>query len=85
MSELEDLKQQLKQVNAEYAGIRDVPAEQRGEFGRKLNAKKQAILDKIAAAEQAALDAAVEPLDVTAPTAPGEPLPEFYAEAEGSR
>lgn len=85
MSELEKLKLELKQINAEYAGIRDVPVEKRGEFGRKLNQKKQAVLDKIAAAEQKELDMAVEPLDVTAPTAPNEQLPEVYSENAGSR
>ena len=70
MMELEKLKQELKKVNAEYAGIREVPAEKRAEFGRQINARKQAILKKIAAAEQAALDSEVEPLDATAPTAP---------------
>ena len=85
MMELEKLKQELKKVNAEYAGIREVPAEKRAEFGRQINARKQAILKKIAAAEQAALDTEVEPLDVTAPTAPNEPLPEVYPEIQGSR
>ena len=44
MTEIERLKQELKKVNAEYAGIRDVLAEQRAEFGRRINEKKQAIL-----------------------------------------
>ena len=85
MLELENLKKELKKVNAEYAGIRDVPAEKRAEFGRKINEKKQAILAKIAKAEKKALDVDVEPLDVTAPTAPGEPLPTVYPELQGSR
>ena len=85
MLELENLKKELKKVNAEYAGIRDVPAEKRAEFGRKINEKKQAILAKIAKAEKKALDVDVEPLDITAPTAPGEPLPTVYPELQGSR
>ena len=85
MLELENLKKELKKVNAEYAGIRDVPAEKRAEFGRKINEKKQAILAKIAKAEKKALDVDVEPLDVTAPIAPGEPLPTVYPELQGSR
>lgn len=84
MTELEKLKQELKEINAEYAGIRDVPASKRAEFGRKINAKKQALLQKIADAERAALDTAVEPLDVTAPTAPNQPIPAVYPEAQGS-
>mgnify|MGYP006392775181 CR=1 FL=1 len=46
--EIEKLKQELKKVNAEYAGIRDVIAEKRAEFGRKINARKQEILAQIA-------------------------------------
>lgn len=84
MLELEKLKQELKQINAEYAGIREVPAEKRGEFGRKINERKQKVLAQIAAAEKAALDVDVESLDVTAPTAPNEPLPEVYPEIMGS-
>ena len=85
MLELENLKKELKKINAEYAGIRDVPAEKRAEFGRKINEKKQAILAKIAEAEKKALDVDAESLDVTAPTAPGEPLPTVYPEIQGSR
>ena len=46
MTELETLKQELKKINAEYAGIRDVPVEKRAEFGREINARKQEILAK---------------------------------------
>lgn len=84
MMEIEKLKQELKKVNAEYAGIRDVIAEKRAEFGRKINARKQEILAQIAAAEQAMIDAAVEPIDVTAFTAPNEPVPEVYPQEYGS-
>jgi len=84
MVELEKLKQELKKVNAEYAGIRDVPVEKRAEFGRNINAKKQEILTKIAEAEKAVLDTEVEPIDVTAPTAPNEEIPTFYSQAGGS-
>ncbi len=84
MVELEKLKQELKKVNAEYAGIRDVPVEKRAEFGRSINAKKQEILAKIAEVEKAALDTEVEPIDVTAPTAPNELLPQVYSQDHGS-
>ena len=81
MTELETLKQELKKVNAEYAGIRDVPVEKRAEFGREINARKQEILAKIAAAEKAAMDVDVAPIDITAPTAPNEALPEVYLQS----
>lgn len=85
MIELEKLKQELKKVNAEYAGIRDVPVDMRAEFGRKINARKQEILAKIADLEKSALDTEAKPIDITAPTAPNEPLPELYPQGQGSR
>ena len=85
MQELQKLKDELKAVNDEYAGIRDVPVEERAEFGRKLNEKKQAILAKIAKAEQVALDEAAEPIDVTAWSGVNETMPEFYPSTMGSK
>lgn len=84
MQELEKLKNELKNINAEYAKIKTIAPEKRGEFGRELNAKKNAILVQIAVAEEALNDAAVEPLDITAPCAPNEKLPEIYSTFEGS-
>ncbi len=84
MQELEKLKNELKNINAEYAGIKDVPAEKRGEFGRALNARKNEILAKIAEAEEVLNDAAVEPIDITAPCAPNEKLPDVYSTFDGS-
>lgn len=78
MSELEKLKSELKNINAEYAKIRGLPPEQRGEFGRTMNAKKQAILAQIAELEAAAESENVEPLDISAPTAPNQPIPELH-------
>ncbi len=77
MSELEKLKSELKNINAEYAKIKDLPPAERGEFGRKMNAKKQQILAAIAAAEEALESEQVEPLDVSAPCAPNQPIPEL--------
>lgn len=84
MVELEKLKGELKQLNAEYAKIKEIAPEKRAEFGREMNAKKQAILAQIAEAEAAALDAEVEAIDVTAPCADNAPLPELYSVLEGS-
>ncbi len=84
MQELEKLKVELKNINAEYAKIKDIAPEKRGEFGREMNAKKNDILARIAAAEEALLDAEVEPLDITAPCASNEPLPELYSTLAGS-
>lgn len=85
MDELSRLKQELKDLNAEYAKIKEIPAEKRGVFGRELNAKKMAIIDRIMKAEEAKYDEAVEPLDITAPMAPNEKIPELYPVTMGSR
>lgn len=85
MEELEKLKLELKKLNAEYAKIKEVPAEKRGEFGRELNAKKNEILEKMRLAEEAALDTEVLPLDITAPCAPNEPLPGVYSVFQSSK
>ena len=83
MEELERLKLELKSLNSEYAKIKDVPAEKRGELGRELNTKKIAILERIMQAEEALLNADVVPLDITAPCSSNEPLPEVYSVFEG--
>ena len=85
MDEINKLKNELKKLNTEYAKIKDLPADKRGEFGRDLNARKMAILDKIMKAEEAQFDAEVLPLDITAPCAPNEKLPELYPVTFGSR
>ncbi len=74
MSELEKLKLELKNLNAEYAKIKTLPPAERGEFGRTINAKKQTLLSQIAAAEEALESETVEPLDVSAPCAPNQPI-----------
>ena len=85
MEKLEKLKEELKKVNKEAAGVRDLPVEKRAEFGRKINAKKQEILAKIAAAEKALTDVAAEPIDVTAWSGVNEKMPDFYPAELGSK
>lgn len=85
MEELEKLKAELKGLNAEYAKIKEIAPEKRGEFGRELNARKMAILEKIAAAEDALLNTEVEAIDVTAPCGVNEKLPEVYSVFQGSK
>lgn len=84
MQNLEQLKKELNNLNAEYAKIKSIPPEERAEFGRMMNAKKQEILARIAEAEKAALDTEVEPIDVTAWSGVNEKLPEFYPSEFGS-
>ncbi len=82
MSEIEKLKLELKNLNAEYAKIKTLPPEERGAFGREMNAKKQKILNAIAKAEEAAESKNVSPIDISAPCAPNEPI---FHPALGSR
>lgn len=82
MSELEKLKLELKNLNAEYAKIKTLPPAERGEFGRAINTKKQALLSKLAAAEEALESETVEPLDVSAPCAPNQPILELQLGTE---
>ena len=85
MQELERLKQELKTINKEASGIRELAAAKRAEFGRKINARRQEVLERIKAAEQAMLDVAVVPIDITAWSGTNERLPEFYSAEMGSR
>lgn len=82
MSELEKLKAELKTINAEYAKIRELPPEQRGDFGREMNLKKQKILSAIAQAEEALESQNVAPIDISAPAAPNENIPTIPAGSE---
>lgn len=74
MSEVEKLKLELKALGKEYSKIKDLPPEERGEFGQKINQQKQSLLAKIKRAEEVAESEDVEPLDVSAPTAPNQPI-----------
>lgn len=82
MSEIEKLKLELKNLNAEYAKIKTLPPEERGAFGREMNLKKQKIMAAIAKAEETAESENVEPIDISAPSAPNEPI---FRPALGSR
>ena len=85
MVEIERLKQELKDLNAKAAGIRELAVEKRAEFGRKINARRQEILEQIAVAQKAALDVDVKPIDVTAWSGVNEKMPEFYSATMGSK
>ena len=85
MGELDKLKQELKRVNQKAAKVKDLAADQRAEFGRKINKEKQEILAKINKLERALLDVEVESIDVTAWSGTNEPMPEFYSTELGSK
>ena len=65
--EIEKLKEKLKLLNQEYGKMKTIPREERKAFGVELNRKKQELLLKIKQAEEAAEEAEVESLDITAP------------------
>ena len=81
---IEELKAELKNVNAEYSKIKDLPKEERKEFGLKVNARKNEILAEIERLENAALEAEAEPLDISAPCGVNEALPQFKFAEHGS-
>lgn len=85
MATLQELKNELKKLNAEYAKIKDLPADQRADFGKELNIKKQQINAEIAAAEAAAEQEDVAPLDISAPCDINEQMPEFLTADFGSK
>ena len=75
MSKVEEIKQKIKALGAEYAKIKTLPAGERKSFGEQLNAKRQALERELKSAEEVAEEAEVEPIDITAPVAPNKDLP----------
>ena len=84
MLELEKLKNELKRINFEASKIRELKAEKRAEFGRQINARRQAILEQMKEVQRAALDVEATPIDVTAWSGVNEQMPEFYPAEMGS-
>ena len=85
MPSISELKAELKRLNAEYAKIKDMPAEKRADFGKELNVKKQNIMQQIADAEAAAEDQEVFPLDITASRDINAEAPVFLTADFGSK
>ena len=85
MATLQELKDELKALGAEYAKIKDLPADQRADFGKELNIKKQQLNAEIAAAEAAAEQEDVAPLDISAPCDINGQMPEFLTADQGSQ
>lgn len=75
MLSVEEIKAKIKALNADYAKIKEIPVEERKAFGQEINNKRA----KLQAELQQALDAVesenIEPIDVTAPSAPNQPIP----------
>jgi phenylalanyl-tRNA synthetase alpha chain len=85
MIELEQLKQELKKINAEVSKVKTLPVAERAEFGRKINAEKVALIEKIKTLEKEARNAEAQPLDITAWSGTNEAMPEFYPAEIGSK
>ncbi len=76
-NKLASLKAELKGLGKEYAKMKTLLEEERKAFGIKINEKKQNLLKQIAAAEAALESENIEPIDITAPSAPNEKIPEI--------
>ena len=85
MATVQELKNELKKLNAEYAKIKDLPADQRADFGKKINERKNQLNAEIAAAEAAAEQEDVAPLDISAPCDINGQMPEFLTADNGSK
>jgi phenylalanyl-tRNA synthetase alpha chain len=82
---LQALKNKLKDLNAEYAKMAQMTADEKAKFGQEQNRKKQEILAQIAELEKAELDKEAEPIDVTAFSGVNEKMPELYSAEMGSK
>lgn len=77
MANIEQLKAELKALNQAYLTIKTLPSAKRKEFGQELNQKKQELLSQIQAATAAAELVDISPIDLSAPAAPNQSLPEI--------
>ena len=77
MSDLSELKQELKSLNAEYAKIRELPPEKRKAYGEELNARKEDLLARIRAQEEVGETSEVGKIDITAPAGVNQPITEL--------
>lgn len=84
-SKVVELKNQLKALNLEYAKIKNLPAADRADFGKKINEQKQALEQSLATAIAAAAELPVSPIDITAPCDVNAALPELLTANHGSQ
>ena len=84
-SKVVELKNQLKALNLEYAKIKNLPAADRADFGKKINEQKQMLEQSLAAAIAAAAELPVSPIDITAPCDVNAALPELLTANHGSQ
>ncbi len=77
MVNIDQIKSELKQLNSEYAKIKDLAKEERKAFGIKLNQKRQILQQKLQDALDIAESENITPIDITAPAGPNQPIPEI--------
>jgi len=75
MSKIEEIKRELKALNAEYAKIKTIAPEERKAFGIELNKKREALQKELEEAMDAEESGNVSPIDITAPTADNSEIP----------
>ncbi|MBR5409019.1 phenylalanine--tRNA ligase subunit alpha [Candidatus Saccharibacteria bacterium] len=75
MSSVEEIKANLKALNAEYAKIKTLPENERKSFGEELNKKREKLQQELQQALDAADSENVAPIDITAPAAPNSKIP----------
>lgn len=77
MSNLKQLKDELKSLNLEYLKIKELDPKDRKTFGIKLNEKKQSLISQIKELEANADLREVYPIDLTAPSAPNQEIKNY--------
>ena len=82
MSSVEEIKSKLKALNAEYAKIKTLLKEERKSFGEELNKRRRKLQAELQVAMEEAEAENIEPIDITAPSAPNSKIPEIK---QGSR
>lgn len=67
-----------------YSEIAQLPSEERGSFGRAVNDLKNELAEKISQASDAQLEAALPPIDVTAPMDINSSVPQLLPSEQGT-
>ena len=75
MLSVEEIKSRLKALNAESAKIKEIRIEERKAFGQDLNRRRAELQAKLKEALNLAESENIEPIDITAPSAPNQTIP----------
>ena len=77
MQDIEEVKEQLKNLNLEYRKIRDLAKEKRKEFGQKLNQRRVELEKKLAELAAKQESEVVGEIDLTAPSLANKDIPKI--------